>query len=1087
MESLFGLPMQTLMVILVAMFAIAIGSVTCILVTNRTMFKMGLRNVPRRKLQTGLIVVGLMLATLIITASFTTGDTIDYSLSSKAFDQWGRTDLVLSIRGEDSEDAKGADVFVPGTVAGNLQQQFADDADQPLFMPFMYTRAAVTSDSTKLSEPTANLVGIDPAIVSQIGGIELANGGAFDVTTLGANDVIVSGRAAKAMDAQVGDTLTVLTGGKPHSATVVAIAKDSQLTGVLGNFDQVIRPGGVVMTLATVQEWTGHPGAVNYISVALSGDVRSTVEDGPAAAERIEKFLATAKGKNIVSLSGRPVEVEAVKAEDVDQAEEFGNLFTTFFLVIGGFSIAAGIMLIFLIFVMLAAERKPEIGMARAVGAQRSSLVQSFVSEGMSYNLFAGVIGAGLGVAASAALVVGFLKANMGDDFDFISAHFTARSIMISFCLGVVLTFVTVVFASMKVSGVNIVAAVRGTPEDETPAKRRKISWFWVAVGLPALIIPPLGIWLFFNKGWGIPSAWIMAPLGIALGALSILAANGGGSEFLFSFGFSVIPLSLAILATHYRAPGRVTWTAVGAFLAAYWLSPVNIGEELLGRDLTGDIEMFLLSGIMVVISFTLIIVYNARLLTLLFHRNGGFRYGVPLAAIAAAMGFAVAGVALGDWGNSVGQLCYLFAGLLVIVAGFSFAAARFPALQPVLKMGVAYPLSNRFRTGMTVAMFALIIFSLVTFSAIQANFIALFGGEKGNGGYDIVATANLDSDVSDVKGALADAGSRIVGQITDTAPVTTLAGQPEVRVGNEWSAYPVIAASDAYLAEGTVLDARGLGYATDAEVLAAVRNDPSLALIDINAVDPQSGNVWTVDADIENDVLTPFQVTIRDRGHAPMKTVTVIGVLANRVDMTIADGIFVNSDAYTPLFGEPQFNRTYVRLAAGTDSEAAATDIEAALASRGVQAYSIRKLIDDQNAQQQAFNRMFQGLMALGLLVGVAALGVIAFRSVVERRQQIGMLRAIGYQREAIALTFMMESVFIGLMGILSGVVGGVIVSRNVFTTGIFSNEGVDFTMPWMEVLVMTAVAFGISLVMTWLPSRNAAAVPVADALRYE
>ena len=38
---------------------------------------------------------------------------------------------------------------------------------------------------------------------------------------------------------------------------------------------------------------------------------------------------------------------------------------------------------------------------------------------------------------------------------------------------------------------------------------------------------------------------------------------------------------------------------------------------------------------------------------------------------------------------------------------------------------------------------------------------------------------------------------------------------------------------------------------------------------------------------------------------------------------------------------------------------------------------------------------------MALGLFVGIAALGVIAFRSVVERRQQIGMLRAIGYQTE--------------------------------------------------------------------------------------
>jgi len=37
---------------------------------------------------------------------------------------------------------------------------------------------------------------------------------------------------------------------------------------------------------------------------------------------------------------------------------------------------------------------------------------------------------------------------------------------------------------------------------------------------------------------------------------------------------------------------------------------------------------------------------------------------------------------------------------------------------------------------------------------------------------------------------------------------------------------------------------------------------------------------------------------------------------------------------------------------------------------------------------------------MALGLIVGIAALGVIAFRSVVERRQEIGMMRAIGFQQ---------------------------------------------------------------------------------------
>jgi len=117
----------------------------------------------------------------------------------------------------------------------------------------------------------------------------------------------------------------------------------------------------------------------------------------------------------------------------------------------------------------------------------------------------------------------------------------------------------------------------------------------------------------------------------------------------------------------------------------------------------------------------------------------------------------------------------------------------------------------------------------------------------------------------------------------------------------------------------------------------------------------------------------------------------------------------------------------------------------------------------------------------------GIAALGVIAFRSVVERRQQIGMLRAIGCQTESIALTFVLESTFVAAMGILSGVVGGLIVSRNLFTTGQFSGEGVDFTMPWGEVAVFVGLVLIVSLIMTWWPSRSAARVPVPEALRYE
>jgi putative ABC transport system permease protein len=257
--------------------------------------------------------------------------------------------------------------------------------------------------------------------------------------------------------------------------------------------------------------------------------------------------------------------------------------------------------------------------------------------------------------------------------------------------------------------------------------------------------------------------------------------------------------------------------------------------------------------------------------------------------------------------------------------------------------------------------------------------------------------------------------------------------------------------------------------------------------LIDQAASDPQSGSEWTADFEVSNDRFDAFPLTLRNTVNGAERTVTVIGVWSSRLTQDITAGVYVNAESYASVYGEPELNRTYVTLASGRDAEIAAQQIESVLASRGVQADSVSALIDEETAQERAFDRMFMGLMVLGLLVGVAALGVIAFRSVVERRQQIGMLRAIGYQRESIALTFVMESGFVGMMGILSGVIGGVIVSRNIFTTGLFANQGVEFTMPWGEVLLMAAAALIVSLAMTWLPSRNAAAVPVADALRYE
>jgi putative ABC transport system permease protein len=404
--------------------------------------------------------------------------------------------------------------------------------------------------------------------------------------------------------------------------------------------------------------------------------------------------------------------------------------------------------------------------------------------------------------------------------------------------------------------------------------------------------------------------------------------------------------------------------------------------------------------------------------------------------------------------------------------------------------MGVAYPLSNRFRTGMTIAMFALIVFSLSVFSALNNSFVQLLTAEGGDGGWDVMMTANRTSQITDLESGLRSANAPVANDIASIGRTTVFTGESQAREpGEEYKAYPVIAADDAFFAMPEArLGAWANGYDSERAVFDAVKNGANLAVVDPSVLPSGFNNYdFNVDLTVEDDRFERFELEYKNIVTNEEARVTVIGVLAIQIDSSYTAGIYVPERAYTPVFGTPDYLRSYVKLDDKVDAKRAAEGIEAALVTQGVQAESIQGLLDEAVAQNNSFIRMFQGFMGLGLLTGIAALGVIAFRSVVERRQQIGMLRAIGYQPGTVAFTFMFESGFIALMGILSGVVGGMIISRNLFTSGQFSGEGIEFAIPWVEILLIAGTAFIFSMIMTWLPSRQASRVEVAEALRYE
>src|SRR5699024_8319979 len=117
-------------------------------------------------------------------------------------------------------------------------------------------------------------------------------------------------------------------------------------------------------TLPALQQLTGMDGQISVIALSNDGGVKDGLDNDVAVQTALQPAVEQAG-----------LAINPLKQAWLDLANMTASVFTGLFLVVGLFSISAGILLILLIFTMLAAERRAEMGMARAVGAQRSSLV----------------------------------------------------------------------------------------------------------------------------------------------------------------------------------------------------------------------------------------------------------------------------------------------------------------------------------------------------------------------------------------------------------------------------------------------------------------------------------------------------------------------------------------------------------------------------------------------------------------------------------------------------------------------------------------------------------------------------------------
>ena len=1208
MDELFGLSMNIIMMVVLAIFLAAIAVVTVVALRNRIMLKMGLRPIPRRLGQTVLIIIGVMLSTVIIAAAFGTGDTITFSIQKEVLDSLKTIDEVIIPARAEADDSFGSAPYVSYERFEELQAELAGFEEIDGLLPAIGESVPAVNLRTSQSEGFMRVSGIDPGHLDGFGVFTLTSGEAFSLADLADDEAYINDKAAEELDAVVGDELRLFIDGELPTFKVKGVVEGGGLAG---------RDPTLLIRLERAQTMFVRDGEINSIIVSNRGGVLEGADLSKSVTRRLrvlytdrevasqiaglldqenvlkaleerEKSLAEHLQKDVSQLRKevpgaelsddlislladddivdvifdvleenelREVDREArtlfdemvefrvfeFKRRGLELADDAGSFTTTFFMVFSLFSITVGILLIFLIFVMLASARRSEMGMARAVGAKRRHLVQMFTFEGTAYSLLSAAVGVVLGLAVSAGMMVilNRLFASFEEDFQ-MSIHFEPRTIIVSYCVGMIITFATVALSSYRVSRLNIVTAIRGLPEAIVlrsearfsqrlllvlravarpliflgkalqSLRRLRVRRFLLNLVFAALsVIPPvwaIGIqialvrfsWPYILRGWlllllgalvawwGIAGMerlsiytagaslmilgfglmlrvlalrWRMAPevfgVLILLGGIALLAIGIAQTSVLTI----IIAIVSAVIGVSMAAPSlvggvkarpdvieRLAYTFIGVVMLVFWSLPSEINPKVL-KDLQGDFDMMFVSGIFMVAAAVWAVMYNADLL----------------------------------------------------LRALTFATSRFGQLRPVMVTAVAYPMSSKFRTGLTLAIFALVIFTLTVMSVLSETFGSQFAEtEVITGGWHVEAHVNPRTPIEDIRRSIGDEPDLRIDDFEAIGGYTWVMGQARQLNGKsqKWAETWVRAADDQFLTASDYkfkLIAEGYGT-TSQDVWQALISDPNLAVVggwlvpNSEGSESQEFDPWIEDIFYKDDKMSAVDIEVREPRTGTQVQLKVIGVLdrlhENSGSMTVSKSILDNA---VPFF-VPITNYRF-RLADGVDAKETARSVEASFLDHGVDTEVLEEELEKEAAGAKTFFRLFIGFMALGLLVGVAGLGVVSTRAVVERRQQIGVLRAIGYRRRMIQLSFLLESSFISLLGIVIGTTLGIVLGWQAYND-IKEDEGIDtirFGVPWIQIGVILVVTYVASLLATFLPARQASRVYPAEALRYE
>ena len=386
------------------------------------------------------------------------------------------------------------------------------------------------------------------------------------------------------------------------------------------------------------------------------------------------------------------------------------------------------------------------------------------------------------------------------------------------------------------------------------------------------------------------------------------------------------------------------------------------------------------------------------------------------------------------------------------------------------LRIGLAYPLARVGRTALVLATYALVVYILVTITI----FSHIFGSQLDSfskivsGGFDGVVESNASNPVP------VDAMRQQPG-VRRVAAISQLYGEFKSPISDGFIGWPAASFDESYIAErAPKLSQRPSKYKSDIEVYRDVLANPDIFVPTAFFLQTGGGP--------PKQVHPGDQVTLRDPQSGRSKVLTVAAVAESGFGNLRP---LMSAATLKEVFGEKAVaNVLYINVKPGENVDKVTGQINGTFLANGADAHSFHQVIAQNLSSQQRVFGLMRGYLAIGLLIGIASLGVVMVRAVRERRREIGVLRALGFESKAIRRAFVAEAAFVSAEGLAIGMALAIVTTWRLVGNANFGAQ-LHFSIPFVSLIVLFAGATVASLIATGIPAEQASRIKPAVALR--